>query len=306
MLLSDVGVAMGEMRLEISELFGAKLEGLVKKTGIPTVFETSRKTVDLAVSAVDDLRQKHTDFRDPQAVILVTQSPDDYLPANSVSLSSRLNFPTSLLTFDFNQGCSGFVQALSVAESLLTKHERVLLVTADRYRAKLASEDRSTRAVFSDGASAIYLCRSTSHKIIAESHRTFGEYRDLLFQSTGEVENDGHLHMAGADIWLFTASHVVPQIQESLDACLRAGLTVKKIYMHQASKLVVEGIAKKLGCAPELIAKNYNRRGNTVSSSIPILMNDCPPPALQSNEVILFAGFGVGLTSSVVVYGREK
>lgn len=306
MRLSEIGIAMGEEKVAVNALFDAKTDLLIKKTGIPYVFETRRGTVELALEAVGDLMQKRKSWNDPQALMLVTQSPDDYLPANSITLTAKLNLPSSLLTFDFNQGCSGFVQALSVADSMLAKHENILLVTADRYRQKLDPVDRSTRAVFSDGASAVLLRRSSSYKIFLESHKTFGEYRNLLYQSTSKTENGGRLHMAGADIWLFTASHVVPQIQESLDKCTKDGLKVKKIYLHQASRLVVDGIAAKLQCDPHLIAENYATRGNTVSSTIPILMNDFPPPSLEPNEVILLAGFGVGLTSSVVVYGRSK
>jgi 3-oxoacyl-[acyl-carrier-protein] synthase-3 len=158
--------------------------------------------------------------------------------------------------------------------------------------------------VFSDGAAAILLSNEGNERIIYEDHFTAGMHRDLLFQST-ESENDGKIHMAGADIWLFTKREVVPQIDKAIKFCEKNNHTIKGLYMHQASKLVVDGIKQYLEINPDLIFENYAANGNTVSSTIPFLLKDFPAD-LQDGEVVIFAGFGVGLTSSVIVYGAVQ
>ena len=78
-------------------------------------------------------------------------------------------------------------------------------------------------------------------------------------------------------------------------------MNLDSIYIHQASKVVVEGIKNALGEYGDLILENYMNYGNTVSSTIPILLNDYPIKG--DDSVVIFAGFGVGLTSTVIVYG---
>jgi len=209
-----------------------------------------------------------------------------------------------VFTFDFNQGCSGFVQSFLVVEKLLERYNNALLVTTDCYRQKLDFEDRSTNAVFSDGATASILSNKGDSIILYEDHFTAGEYRDLLFQSTGE-ENQGYIHMSGADIWLFTKREVVPQINKAVQYCKNNQLQLKGVYIHQASKLVVDGIKDLLNIDKSIFFENYFDHGNTVSSSIPFLIKDYPID-LDTNEVVIFAGFGVGLTSSVIIYGNQS
>lgn len=300
MKIIEVSTSLGEDALNIDDIY--QLPGLVEKTGIKTVFETKSTTVDLASNAVMNL--SNTNFDKVDAMFLVTQSPDDYLPANAISLANKISLPKTALTMDFNQGCSGFVQAFTICAKLLSYYNNILLVTADRYRSKCKPTDRSTNAVFSDGATATLLSNEGSYSVLYEDHFTAGEYRDLLFQSTGS-ENDGHIHMSGADIWLFTKREVVPQINQAIEYCSNNQLKIKGVYIHQASKLVVDGIKTLLNIEDHKLFENYFNYGNTVSSTIPFLINDFPID-LSSDEVVIFAGFGVGLTSSVIIYGNKS
>ena len=296
----QIETAIGENEIDLLEKY--KLPTLIEKTGIKKVFQTSETTTKIAAKAIDKLTMLEKSNID--AMFLVTQSPDDYLPANSITLSNITNLPKTALTMDFNQGCSGFVQAFSICEKLLNYYSNILLVTADRYRSKCKPSDRSTNAVFSDGASASILTAEGKNKIIYEDHFTDGSYRDFLFQSVGE-ENDGFIHMAGADIWLFTKREVVPQISKAIKFSIDQRLKIKGIYIHQASKVVVDGIKGLLDIDKNLLFENYSSYGNTVSSTIPFLLKDFQIK-LEPGEVIILAGFGVGLTSSVVVYGNSS
>lgn len=300
MILDHVHISLGEKKIDLLSEFG--LPGLLEKTGIPYVYETKRSTADLAVEAASQMSP--ADLQTVELFILITQSPDDYLPANSISIANRLGLSESALCFDINQGCSGYVQMLCLVENLLIGHSSILLLTADRYRSKIKPGDRSTFAVFSDGATASLLSRSR-RGILWQDHQTNGNKRDLLFQSTGE-ENDGFIHMAGAELWMFTRLVVVPQIKNALAFCTDQKLRLKNLYLHQASKVVVESIESLLDLPDGCVVKTYSRFGNTVSSSIPMTLHEYPIGELAKNEVVIFSGFGVGLTSSVAVYGSKS
>ena len=303
MRLIKTETALGDNRIAVKSLFDN--DDLIKKTGIEYVYKTDAGTVDLALKACHKLEQS-IDKNSIELCMMVTQSPDDYLPANSITLANKFGLPANCLTLDMNQGCSGFVQAFCLIDKLTASYKNVLLVTADRYRSKLNVVDRSTNAVFSDGATATLCQFDPEFGIIYENHFTDGSKRSLLYQSANKEENEGYLHMSGAEVWMFTRIKVVPQILEAVNYCKDNSLNIKGIYIHQASRVVVDGIKGLLKEEADKIYENYSHYGNTVSSSIPFLLKDFPLNYDDENSVNIFAGFGVGLTSSVVIYGRKK
>lgn len=291
---------LGDQKISLKDEYD-DIDRLVDKTGIPAVYQTDRDIISFSSIPCKQII-KNFDKNEINILILVTQSPEDLLPANSISLSNKLNLPSSVFTFDFNQGCSGFVQSFLLMSNVIKKFKTGLIVTVDRYRSKLNPKDRSTNAVFSDGAAAIILKENKKFKIHYDTTLTDGSKRDWLYQSTGS-ENGGFLHMSGSEIWLFTRKKVVPQIEGAIMFCLKNNLSIEAIYIHQASKVVVEGIKDALGVYGELILENYMHYGNTVSSTIPILINDFP--ISKQGGVVIMSGFGVGLTSTTIVYGNE-
>lgn len=289
--IQDIAYELGEVAIDLTSTH-ADFQRLVEKTGISVVYESKHTALDLATKAGCRILDRNS--ADIGALIYVTQSPTDYLPAGACVLQHRLGLPKSCFVFDLNQGCSGFAQALVVADALLAKLGNVLIVCADTYRRKLRSDDRSTNAVFSDGSAAVLVTTGDSLSLTGHITATFGNLRHLLYQSTSHDENDGKLHMSGGDIWLFARQYVVPQIEGVISQLKSRSLPLKNIFLHQASRLVVSGIANAISRG-DLVRENYAMVGNTVSSSIPILMHDYLSEVNQS--VSLLSGFGVGLTS---------
>ena len=107
-------------------------------------------------------------------------------------------------------------------------------------------------------------------------------------------------------MWMFTRLKVVPQIIKAIEYCKNNDYHIDGIYLHQASRVVVEGIKKLLPIETKIIFENYHRYGNTVSSSIPFLLEEYPLAVSGGKTVSILAGFGVGLTSSVIVYGNKN
>jgi 3-oxoacyl-[acyl-carrier-protein] synthase-3 len=64
---------------------------------------------------------------------------------------------------------------------------------------------------------------------------------------------------------------------------------------HQASKLVIDNIIRRLDLPEEKVFVNYNRVGNTVSASIPIALKDAADEGqLKDGDLVMLVGFGVG------------
>jgi 3-oxoacyl-[acyl-carrier-protein] synthase-3 len=294
----DIQYEVGEFEIDLLSRY-PEYAPVLEKTGMPLLYKSERSVEELAVTAAQKLLATNPEsFTRTSALIVVSQSSEYQLPSLACEIHRRLQLPPSALAFDINQGCSGFVQALTIAVALLPEHENILIVCADKYRSKLRAGDRSTESVFSDAASAILLSRNGALAITRQSHLTDGSGRRFLTQKIGE-----HLTMAGADVFLWTRNKVAKQIQAVITEEGLLGRRPHTVVLHQASKLVVEAIGGSLPADIE-IPMDFARFGNTVSSSIPILLAN-NPEILRREGTTLLAGFGVGLSSSVVSVTRE-
>ena len=294
----DISYVLGERSIDVATDF-PDFAVVIEKTGIKTVHETDGSSLDLAEHAASKLLESTTVQRSEiTCTIVVTQSATNILPSTACLLQDRLGLSSSSIAFDINQGCSGFVQGLVLANSLVRTFPVILLVCVDTYREKLRNDDRSTMTVFSDAASATLIGRGTSNRIISQSHYTSGSGARFLIQSIADGSQIDRLHMSGADVFLWTKRVVTKQIVEMIDQCSNRGTQIGALFAHQASKIVLDSFRSKL---PQEISMptNIEHVGNTTSSSIPILISENRD--LFDEKTVLLAGFGVGLSSSCVV-----
>jgi 3-oxoacyl-[acyl-carrier-protein] synthase-3 len=298
--IRDIAVKLGETRLEVRHL-GASYEAVVVKTGIEFVYESSQTALELASEAANQVIARNSDrVRYLKYLIFVSQSPSSILPGPASFMQHRCKLPEEVFALDVNLGCSGFVQALSMTARLLQGSDTTdaLIVCADTYRRKLRADDRSTNAIFSDGATATWICGGGESLLLAEKHATYGTGALLLHQPIHDDGAVGSLHMSGPDVLVFTQRKVPQQILSVLKAASLEVDDVSMMYLHQASKLVLDSIAAKLGPSV-VIPTNLQQVGNLVSSSIPALLVDNWFSAQKGAYVL--SGFGVGLSASTVV-----
>jgi 3-oxoacyl-[acyl-carrier-protein] synthase-3 len=279
-----------------------------EKTGVFTRSIASRQqtAVDLAFEAGDKLLKSVFCKEDIDLIVLVTQSPDYVLPTSACILQDKLGLSKKCMAFDINLGCSGFVYALSVVGSLIESGvaKKCLLLCSDTYTKYIDKNDRTCRPIFSDGASATLLVPSKLNDIGPFVFGTDGSgYDKLIVKKGGSREpnintgSHGTLDMRGADVFLFTLSTVPACINELLD---KSKLNIEDIDLfvfHQASQLVIENIIQAMSLNKERVFVNLGDVGNTVSASIPIALKDAETQGrLKDGDVVLLAGFGVGLS----------
>lgn len=288
----------GEIEILLKEQYPEFLN-VISKTGIERVFETKGSATELAIRALNKLFQESSLSREAVGcLIYVSQSPSYFLPSGACVLQSKCGLPESIMAFDLAQGCSGFVQALSVASKLVQQFENVVIVCSDTYRSKLDPADHSTALLFSDAASAILVTSEQKLSILAESHLTNGSGSNFLFHKVPANNEEEFLHMAGADVLLFAKKYVPSEIKNVLDECGMKTSEVSKWFVHQASKLVLDNLDHRLAPAVE-VERNLEHIGNTVSSSIPILLQNSLSELNVGINV--FCGFGVGLSIATLV-----
>lgn len=256
-------------------------------------------TLSLASLAFRNLVDKTgLDLTAVDAVAVVTQNPDRNIPHVSAELHGKLSLPERCACFDIALGCSGYVYGLSVLSAFMSAHamRRGVLVTADPYSMIVDPADKNTSLIFGDGATATLLTDNPLYVAGAYSFGTMGsEAKNLAC-------NDGLLFMNGRAVFNFAAKYVPADVARVLK---RNGLTLEEVnafIFHQGSRYIVDTVVARLGVPQEKARFYAADYGNTVSSSIPIILAEEMENPL--NRLILLCGFGLGFSWASTILKR--
>lgn len=266
---------------------------------------------DLAVAAASRLFEEH--YVDPKSIdfiLFCTQSPDYPLPTTACLIQERLGLDTRVGAIDFNLGCSGFVYGLSLAEGLIQSGQAktILLLTAETYSKYIDREDRSLRTIFGDAAAATLVVARDQPSLGAFRFGSDGSGADTLLVTDGghRLPEDAHqprhrkrwnskLYMDGPSLISFTVG-AIPGLVDSI--AQSAGRPVEEfdyLLMHQATAKMLEELRKALNVTPERLPIKLGECGNTVSSTLPILISQMRNEGtLKRGHRSMLIGFGVG------------
>lgn len=255
------------------------------------------------------------------AVIFVSQSRDFILPTTSSIIQSKLGLSVNTLCFDVPSGCTGYIQGLFLASTLIASNacNRVLLLCGETNSKLINKGDKSVSMVFGDGGSATILGKRSEIKSFF-SFKTDGTGYDKIIVPDGgsrspfngeslishECENGNirrpmDMKMDGMSVFNFAITAVPKLVSESLDDCSMLPDTIDLFAAHQANRLIVNQLAKKCGFSSKqspFLASNF---GNTGPASIPLLLSEGFAGNSSSLNKVLMCGFGVGLSWGVCI-----
>jgi len=285
------------------------------KTGIANrhIAAADELSSDLGVKAAERLFAQHD--IDPQSIdflLFCTQTPDYPLPTTACIIQHRLGLRKSCGALDFNLGCSGFVYGLSLADGLIRagSAKRVLLITAETYSKYIDEEDRSLRTIFGDGAAATLVEASAEPDLSAFCFGTDGSGADMLLVNRGALRQgeaaiqprkrqrwNSALYMDGPGLIYFTLESIPELVNQVLDRGKLASTDIDLFLMHQPTKLLLSQLRDKLGLDDERMPMVLENCGNTVSSTIPLLIHELRNRGqLRPGTRTMLIGFGVGLS----------
>ena len=282
------------------------------RTGIGRrhVVAPGEATSDLAVAAGRDALASAR-RGDVDLVVLATSTPDRPCPATAPDVAHRLGLGT-VPAFDVSAVCTGFVYALAAASSMITAGvaERALVIGADTFSTILDPADRTTRAIFGDGAGAVVLRAGEADEpgaLLGFDLGSDGSGGDLITVRAGGSRQRSTPEPPGAGDHFFTmdgrpvfTQAVLNMSQSSQTLLDRIGWTpadVDKVVAHQANIRILNAVGDQLGLEEKQIVANLDRVGNTVAASIPLALRDAAADGdLQPGHRVLLTGFGGGLT----------
>jgi len=253
--------------------------------------EKDEKASDLCIKAFENLLTKQNiRSEEIECCVVVTQNPDFNIPHTSAIVHGALDLPESCASFDISLGCSGYVYALSVVTAFMQANgmNRGLIFTADPYSDIVDENDKNTALIFGDAATVTLLDADAKLKPLGFDFGTKGSgFKNLISQDK--------LYMNGRAVFNFTASTIPDSIHKLLDKLKLNKEQVDKWYFHQGSKYIVDTITKRAGLDKEQVIFDMYEYGNTISSSIPLLLSK-DILHFQKGQKIALSGFGVGLS----------
>jgi len=291
------------------------MELIQEKTGVWSrhVAAEHESTADLGCAAAEQLISEHDiDRRSIDFLLFCTQTPDYPLPTTACLIQDRLGLPTSIGALDFNLGCSGYVYGLSLADGLIRagSARHVLLITAETYSKYIHPTDRALRTIFGDGAAATLIEASEEQSLGAFTFGTDGHGADTLLVTKGGARRESDaitprkrkrwpsdLFMDGPELVKFTLDVVPTTVEKILADSGWDRDDVDAYLMHQATTFMLDHIRDRLDLDEEKLPTALENCGNTVSSTLPLLMHELRGSGrLRPGKQTLMIGFGVGLS----------
>ncbi len=281
-------------KFEINDTF------IEDKIGIKTISkkDTQERASDLCVKAFEKLNEKYNLEKDLiDCCVVVTQNPDYNIPHTSAIVHGKLDLAKKCASFDISLGCSGYVYALSniLAFMKYNNLKKGLLFTSDPYSDIIDNDDKNTDLIFGDAATITYIDEEAIFYPIDFSFGTDGSnYKEILCEK--------NLYMNGRAVFNFTATTIPKMIKETLEKNDMNDSDIDLYILHQGSKYIVDTITKRLKIDKNKVPFDIYEYGNTISSSIPIILEK----ELHNNEnsTILLSAYGIGLSWANAILKR--
>lgn len=288
-------------------------EWIVSRSGISArhYAEAAVQSSDLAVEASRRaLNMAGLKPNDIDLIIVATSTPDHFggFPSTACVVQRKLGINNGAAAFDVQAVCSGFVYAVSVADSFIKScaNKNVLIVGAEVFSRILNFDDRTTCVLFGDGAGAIVLTASSEPGVLATKLHADGSHGDILCVpgsvSGGAIEGSAFLHMDGQAVFKLAVSVLEKVANEVLDAVDMSASQIDWLIPHQANIRIMQGTAKKLGLPLEKMVVTVDQHGNTSAASIPLALDTAVRDGrVKPGQNVMMEGVGGGFTWGAVL-----
>ncbi len=301
-------------------------EDIYKKVGVKKRFHTSEDVIgsDLAFLAANQFF-KETAFPKEKVefILFCTEGLDYIAPMTVCLLQNRLGLNNNIGALDLPSGCAGFTNALGMAKAIVESGQssNVLLLFGDTPGLVSHPQDFALRSLFSDAGAAVYIEKSTTNHIGKFVYGVDGSGAKHLFVDKSCLRNPvdekwlelnksvggmprGQMKMNGLEVFSFSLKEVPKLVNEILEKNELEMENIDLFVFHQASKIILKSIQRKLQIPTEKMAYYIENYGNTVSISIPLCLKEAQKEGrIKKGDKVLIAGFGIGFSwSGTVLY----
>ncbi len=285
-VIAGTGSALPRRRVtnaELAETVDTTDEWIVERTGIRAryIAGDGETTATLAADAARRaLESAGIAAASVGLIVLATATPDQTFPSSATKVQALLGID-DCVAFDVQAVCSGFLYALSVAESMIRSGAATtaLVIGAETFSRILDWEDRGTCVLFGDGAGAVVLTAedgpadpAQARGVLSTRLHADGRHNDLLYvdggpSTTGTV---GKLRMKGREVFRHAVVNLAGVLNEVLAELELTSADIDWLVPHQANARILDATARKLGLSPDRVIVTVDQHANTSAASVPL------------------------------------
>lgn len=289
---------------ELAKTVDTSDEWIVERTGIRNRYiagegettaslatEAARRAIESAGIAAADIG----------LIILATATPDQTFPASATIVQTALGID-DCVAFDVQAVCSGFLYALSVADSMIRSGgaSTALVIGAETFSRILDWEDRTTCVLFGDGAGAVVLrAEQGTRGILATRLHADGRHNQLLYVDGGSstTQTVGKLRMRGQEVFRHAVTNLASVLREVMEAAGLATADIDWVVPHQANRRILDATARKLGLPAERVIVTVDQHANTSAASVPLALDVAVRDGrIKPGDLLVLEAMGGGFT----------
>lgn len=285
-------------------------EWIVARTGIEARHFAAPDVTcsDLGVEAARRaIKSAGLQAADIDLIIVATSTPDMVFPSVACILQHKLGI-AGCPAFDLQAVCSGFVYALTVADSMIKSGSanRALVIGAEVFSRILDFSDRTTCVLFGDGAGAVVLEASKEPGILASDLHADGRHVGILcvpgHVSGGQVVGSPLLTMDGQAVFKLAVSVLEDAARVTLAKASLTEAEIDWLIPHQANLRIMQSTARRLKLPLEKLIVTVDQHGNTSAASIPLAIDESVRSGkIKKGDILMLEGVGGGFTWGAVL-----
>lgn len=293
---------------DLSKVVDTTDEWIQSRTGIKQRYFKSEgeTTSSLATAAAKQaLEAANLTADDIDLIVVGTATPDYTFPSVACQVQANLGIEHGA-AFDLAAACSGFVYALSTAESFLNtgKATKALVIGAETFSDLITPEDRTTYVLFGDGAGAVVIEKTNDDSKEASGIKAIeifsnGEYVNDLYSSGGvsTTGTSGKVVMNGREVFKHATKTLSSLVTDMLNKYNLDKESIDWLVPHQANKRIIDATAKHLGLDENKVILTVGEHANTSAASIPLALNVAVREGkIKKHDLIFLEAFGAGFT----------
>lgn len=214
-------------------------------------------------------------------------------------------------TMDLNSACAGFIYGLDICDAFIQtgRAKHILYICAEEVARMVDWNQRETCVLFGDGAGAMVLGKGDpmlACKLTSTPMPDVLYYRlpcePTPFESGPGIDTHMPLQMKGREVFRMAVASAQRDIKDCIEKAGLAKEDINHFLLHQANMRIIEAIKQNLQLPDERFHHNIERRGNTSSASIPLLLDEIIREGkVKRGDLMLFNGFGAGFVTGTAI-----
>jgi 3-oxoacyl-[acyl-carrier-protein] synthase-3 len=315
-IIAGVGHFVPDRKLtnkDLEEMVDTNDEWITARTGIKErrILDKDKGTSYMAAKAAEMvLKETGISADEIDLIIVATITPDRPVPATAAFVQRQLN-AKNCWGYDLNGGCTGFLCALATGSQFIEsgRHQKVLVIGADKMSSIINYRDRTTCVLFGDAAGAILLEPSNGNgsgieDFVLHLDGLGADYLEIpaggsLQPACRETVDQGlhYVYQDGRTVYKHAVTGMAEVSAEIMKKNKLTDKDIKFLIPHQANLRIIDAAAKRMGLNPDQVIINIAKYGNTTAATIPLAMSE----AYQENKIrkddwIVISAFGAGFT----------